>query len=208
MANSFFQKLKKGMGIELPTKQEEELEEIKLPEEELIIEETPIAEKKPTTKKKKEKIDKEIKFKKKAPKKKATKIVTKEILKTESIEIEDLGGQRDWMEAEGQLAIDVYQTEKELVIISAIAGIKSEEIDITVEGDLVNIRGKREKPFIEEEDYFTKECYWGPFSREIILPTEVDPERTKASMKSGILTIRIPKIIKDQKTVIRIKDSE
>lgn len=206
MPNSFFQKLKKGMGIELPTEQQEKLEEIRLPEEE--VEKTPVVIEKPTNKKTKVKIEKEKKVKKKSSKKKTPKIVTKEVLKTESIEIEDLGGERDWMEAEGQLAIDVYQTEKELVIISAIAGIKSEEIDITVEGDLVTIRGKREKPFMEEEDYFTQECYWGPFSREIILPTEVDPERTKASMKSGILTIRIPKIIKDQRTVIRIKDSE
>lgn len=211
MANSFFKKLKKGMGIEFPTNQAKKTEApVMIPEsKKKSKKETPVITEEPKIKKTKIKIEKEPTIKKGKNSKKTTpKIVRKEILKTESMKIEDLGGERDWMEAEGQLAIDVYQTEKELIIISTIAGIRSEEIDIAVEGDLVTIRGRREKPFVEEEDYFTQECYWGPFSREIILPAEVDPTRTRASMKSGILTIRIPKILKDHRTIISVKDSE
>jgi len=229
MANSFFKKLKKGMGIELPVSEPEKLKKNKLPKKQIgesvvaaikskekTKKETPVIAKKETpiviekiiNKKTKIKIAKEVKSKKKPSKKKPQKDGTKEIFKTENAEIGNWEEKKDWMEAEGQLAIDVYQTEKELVIISAIAGIKSEEIDITIDGDLVTIKGRRGKPFMEKEDYFTQECYWGLFSREIILPTQVDPKKTMASMKNGILTIRIPKIIKDQRTVIRIKHSE
>ena len=102
-------------------------------------------------------------------------------------------------EAEGQLAIDVYQTESDLVVQSAIAGVRPENLDIVLEKDILTIKGIREKPFDEEGDYFSQECYWGPFSREIILPAEVDPNQATAKMKEGVLTIRIPKILREKK---------
>lgn len=111
----------------------------------------------------------------------------------------DLGG------PEGQLTIDVYQTDGEIVIQSAIAGIEPEDLDISVEKDVVAIRGKREKQVEEKgQNYFYQECYWGRFSREIILPAEVDSSKAKAVIKNGILTIRIPKAkkIKTKKLVI------
>jgi HSP20 family protein len=111
-----------------------------------------------------------------------------------------------WFELEGELTIDIYQTEKELVIQSAIAGIKLEDLDIHIEEDEINIKGKREKPIEENErNYFHQECYWGPFSRQIILPTKVDSSKTEAILKEGILTIRIPKIKKEIKRNIKIK---
>ena len=110
-------------------------------------------------------------------------------------------------ESEGQLAIDVYQTEKELVIQSAIAGIKLKDLDISIEKDKLTVKGKREKPIENEKtNYFYQECYWGPFSREIILPVEIDPSRTKASFKEGILTIRMPKIEREKKKKIEVKE--
>jgi HSP20 family protein len=110
-------------------------------------------------------------------------------------------------ESEGQLAIDVYQTEKELVIQSAIAGIKLKDLDISIEKDKLTVKGKREKPIENEKiNYFYQECYWGPFSREIILPAEIDPSRTEASFKEGILTIRMPKIERERKKKIEVKE--
>ncbi len=107
---------------------------------------------------------------------------------------------------EGQLAVDVYQTETELVIQSAIAGIKTEDLDISIESDSVIIRGIREHPpETGEKNYFYQECYWGQFSRQIILPEETDPGRAEATMKEGILTIRIPKIEKKEKKKILVK---
>ncbi len=108
-------------------------------------------------------------------------------------------------EPEGQLAIDVYQTENDLVIQSAIAGVKPEILDISMEKDVINIKGSRQRPFEENGDYFSQECFWGPFSREIILPADVDPNRAEATMKDGILTIRIPKILREKKRRIVVR---
>jgi len=123
-----------------------------------------------------------------------------------AIETEDDKG-KSWFESEGQLAVDVYQTDGEIIIQAAIAGVKPEELDISVENDVVTIKGKRERIFEEEEkNYFYQECYWGRFSREIILPAEVDSSRTTAAMKEGVLTIRIPKIEREKKRKILVKE--
>lgn len=110
-----------------------------------------------------------------------------------------------WLEAEGELAIDVYQTEDEIVIQSAIAGVKPENLDIAIERDILTIKGNRERPFEECGDYFTQECYWGPFSREVVMPVEIDPERVEATMKDGILTIRIPKMLREKLRKIKVR---
>jgi len=95
---------------------------------------------------------------------------------------------------EGQLTIDVYQTDTEIVIKSTIAGVKPEDLDVTINNDMVSIRGerKREEP-VSEENYYYQECYWGNFSRSVILPVDIISEKSEASMKNGILTIRLPK---------------
>lgn len=105
--------------------------------------------------------------------------------------------QNDWLEddAEGQLSIDVYQDEDNVYVKSTIAGAKPEDIDISVHNDMLTIRGKRQKEEkIKDENYLYQECFWGKFSRSIILPTEVDVDNIKANLKDGILTITLPKI--------------
>ena len=113
----------------------------------------------------------------------------------------------DWMaESEGQLTIDVYQTPNEIVIMSTIAGVNPESIDITMANDMITIKGNRKKnEEVKEEDYYYQECYWGPFSRSVILPIDVEVDQAQASMKNGILTIRLPKIEKIKTKKIRIK---
>ncbi len=207
MAKSFFEKLKKGMGIELPI--EEELEEEEEKEEKMQVREIEIEneddddeeEEKIVRKTSKKKLKKKIAHRKLKPK-----INKKEILKTKEIDPDAPEQKEDWLVSEGQLSIDVYQTKDELVIQSAIAGIKSESLDIALEGDVITIKGSRKKPIEEEADYFTQECHWGKFSREIILPVETDPNLAKASMKEGILTIRIPKIFREKKRKISVKE--
>lgn len=111
-----------------------------------------------------------------------------------------------WFEQEGQLAVDVYETDGQLVIQTAIAGVQPEELDISVENDRVLIKGQRAGSAEEKgKNYFYQECYWGAFSREIILPTETDPSRAQAQMKQGVLTIRIPKIEREKKRKIEVK---
>lgn len=106
---------------------------------------------------------------------------------------------------EGQLAIDVYETPSEIVIKSTIAGVKADDLDIGIEENTVNIRGARHnEERVRGEDYFYQECYWGAFSRSIILPTEVDNENASAALQDGILTIRLPKIKKQKETKIKV----
>ncbi len=134
-------------------------------------------------------------------------------IKTEQIEVAEPKEKREiettkekWFEQEGQLALDVYETSGELVIRSAIAGIKPEDLDISIENDRVLIRGERsEQAEKEGKNYFYQECYWGAFSREVILPVETDPSRAEASMQQGVLTIRIPKIEREKKRRVEIK---
>ena len=105
-------------------------------------------------------------------------------------------------EPEGELAIDVFQKENELIVQSAIAGVKAEELDIRVDDNILIIRGVREKTLAEEGKYLTEECFWGPFAREFMLPVNVDPNNIKAELKGGVLTIRMAIISKEEKRVL------
>ncbi|MDD3486935.1 MAG: Hsp20/alpha crystallin family protein [Candidatus Moranbacteria bacterium] len=97
-------------------------------------------------------------------------------------------------DSEGQLTIDVYQTDNEIVIKSTIAGVKPEDLDVSINNDMVTIRGDRKNDeAVETENYYYQECYWGTFSRSVILPVEVIADKAEAAMKNGILTIRLPK---------------
>lgn len=113
---------------------------------------------------------------------------------------------QEWLpDSEGQLTIDVYQTPTDIVIKSTIAGVSPEDLDITITNDMVTIKGKREKDeMISGGDYYYQECYWGAFSRSVILPVDVEAEKADASMKNGILTIRLPKIEKIKTKKIRV----
>jgi len=95
---------------------------------------------------------------------------------------------------EGQLTIDVYQTDNDIVIKSTIAGVKPEDLDVSINNDMVTIRGERKNDEkVESENYYYQECYWGTFSRSVILPVEVIADKAEAAMKNGILTLRLPK---------------
>jgi HSP20 family protein len=115
---------------------------------------------------------------------------------------------QDWDDGgpEGQLTVDVYQTPSEIVVESAIAGVKPDDIDINVTPDSIVIRGSREREKeADNEDYLYQECYWGRFARSIILPQEVDPENAEVTFKNGILTVRLPKANKKKSRKLRVK---
>jgi HSP20 family protein len=97
-------------------------------------------------------------------------------------------------EQEGQLTVDVFQDDQNIVIQSTIAGVSPDDLDVSITNDMVTIRGERRRQYnVDDEDYFYQECYWGTFSRSIILPVEIDSDRAEAKIKNGVLTIRIPK---------------
>lgn len=108
--------------------------------------------------------------------------------------------------SEGQLMLDVYQTADEIVIKAPIAGTKPEDLDISITNDTVTIRGKRHHDeVINSDDYFYRECHWGAFSRQVILPIEIDADAAVASLKNGILSIRLPKPKGAKGKKIRVK---
>jgi HSP20 family protein len=106
---------------------------------------------------------------------------------------------------EGQLAIDVLQTTDSLIIITAMAGTKPEHINLHLQDDLLTIRGVRESPLIDIlAEPFYQECFWGRFSRTIILPVAVLAESAEAEFKNGVLTIRLKKATTDNTIPIMV----
>ncbi len=143
------------------------------------------------------------------PKKKNKKTSKKddfEITSIEEVDSWDELSEGDELTEEGQLAVDVYQDKNSIIIKSTVAGVEPDDIDITFDNDMITIRGKRRKDItIEEDNYFYQECYWGGFSRSIILPVDVDEEKIEATIKNGILKIVLPKT-KKKDVNITVKD--
>lgn len=119
------------------------------------------------------------------------------------------GSDGGWMEEndeEAELTVDVYQTPTEVIVKSMIAGVKPEDLQISITRDAVTIKGRRnEEITVNEENYFHKELYWGSFSRTITMPEEVEPEEAEAFEKNGLLTIRLPKIDKKKIQKLRVR---
>ncbi|MCX6757789.1 MAG: Hsp20/alpha crystallin family protein [Candidatus Nomurabacteria bacterium] len=116
---------------------------------------------------------------------------------------------KNWVEEEAEeaeLTVDVFQTPGDIIIQTMVAGVRPEDLELTIARDMVTIRGKREESrTIDEDNYFTKELYWGTFSRTISLPAEVDCEEAEATEKHGLLTIKLPKIDKEKKKNVKVK---
>jgi HSP20 family protein len=111
------------------------------------------------------------------------------------------------LEEEGQLSIDVYQTPKNIVVKSTIAGVTPEDIDISINNDMLTIRGKRHlEKEMDEQDYLFRECYWGTFSRSIILPVEIEADRIEAEMENGVLSVTLPKAKPTKQISIKVKE--
>lgn len=127
----------------------------------------------------------------------------------EELEVEENPKKPHWIEEENdeaELAVDVYQTPRDIIIQTMIAGVKPEDMELTIARDVIVIKGKRDSDHnIDDENYFTKELYWGKFSRTISLPQEVEPELVEATEKHGLLTIKIQKVDKDKKNTIKVK---
>lgn len=123
----------------------------------------------------------------------------------------------DWMasspiadpEEEGQLAVDAYQTEDDIVVKAPIAGVFPEDLEIAITDEVVTIKGERKRvEGINNENYFAQECYYGAFSRSYLLPIAVDSDNAKANIKNGILTITIPKQEKSKTRIVKVENNE
>ena len=112
----------------------------------------------------------------------------------------------DVVENEGQLPVDVHQTASDIIVRAFVAGVRPDELNISISRDMVGIEGSRmEREQVAGPDYFTRELFWGSFARSIMLPQEVDVEASSASAKDGLLTIIMPKLDKAKQTKLRVK---
>lgn len=129
---------------------------------------------------------------------------------TEEFSDEDIDEQ--WLSGEntydGQLAVDVFQTEKDILITSTVAGVRAQDLDISMNGDMITIKGIRRHQYssVDNDDYFIRECYWGGFSRSIILPLDIIQEGIEATIDQGVLTIRLPKSHRSRNAKIDVKE--
>jgi HSP20 family protein len=96
-------------------------------------------------------------------------------------------------ETEGQLSVDVAQTEEELIVVATLAGTLPEQISLHLQNDVLTIRGERRSSVPSGAEYFYEECYWGKFSRTIVLPVDVKAELARAEYRNGALIIHLSK---------------
>jgi len=99
----------------------------------------------------------------------------------------------DNQQSEGRLAIDVYKQNDNIIVRSTIAGAKIDDLEIIIDNDMLTICGKRTEPdTIDYLDYLYRECFWGNFSRSIILPVAINEDEISADLDNGVLTITLP----------------
>lgn len=108
---------------------------------------------------------------------------------------------------EGQLSVDVIATDAEIIVSAAVAGVRPEDVEIAVAKDMLTIRGRRVKPQeVPNGQAFLAECFWGNFSRTIILPSDIKPEEVRALFRNGILFITLPKHVQGGQVPIMVVD--
>lgn len=121
----------------------------------------------------------------------------------------DKKNENNWIEEENdeaELSVDLFQTPTDIIVQTMVAGVKPEDLELSIARDLITIRGKREESrVIDEDNYFAKELYWGKFSRTISLPAEVEPEEVEATERHGLVTIKIKKVDKEKKNNVKIR---
>ena len=107
---------------------------------------------------------------------------------------------------DGELPVDMYQTDDEIIIRAIVAGVDPTDLEISITRDMVTVRGIREEYQEAQDDgYFHRELFWGSFSRTLLLPEEVAIDESEAQEKHGMLEIRMPKLDKHRSTQLRVK---
>ena len=103
-------------------------------------------------------------------------------------------------------AVDMYQTDHEVVVKAALPGIKADEVQINVTGEVLTLKGEtKQENETKEKAYHIREQRWGAFERSLVLPTEVVADKAKADFENGILTITLPKADEVKPKTINIK---
>jgi HSP20 family protein len=105
----------------------------------------------------------------------------------------------------GQLAVDVYETKEKLVVKGRVAGVNKDDLDVSISDNTLTVRGTLNAGNEDGvENYFLQECYWGEFSRSIVLPVPVKEDEIEAMLKDGVLTISFAKVKQDTVKKIQV----
>lgn len=103
-------------------------------------------------------------------------------------------------------AVDIYQTDTDVVVKASLPGMKSEDVDISVTGDVITLKGEhKEEKEVKEEDYFRKEMRYGSFTRTLPIPVPVNVDKAEAEFENGVLTVRLPKTEESKPTSVKVK---
>jgi HSP20 family protein len=106
----------------------------------------------------------------------------------------------------GELSVDVYELDDEIIVQAMIAGVRPEDLDIDVTREMIVIEGHREGPQgVPDNNYYHQELFWGAFNRTIMLPDEIEVEEAEASESHGLLTLRLPKLDKARSTKLKVR---
>ena len=127
----------------------------------------------------------------------------------EKTNLKDTKNTNPWpsSEEEGELAVDLYEDKDELILQAVIGGVEINELDISITNDMITVRGERKKESKDKiEKVYYNECFWGPFSRSLILPQEINADKAKAIIKNGLLTIHLPKLMKTKRKTLKIQE--
>jgi len=110
-------------------------------------------------------------------------------------------------EEEGELAVDLSENKDELILQAVIGGVEINELDISITNDMITVRGERKRESKDKvEKVYYNECFWGLFSRSLILPQEINADKAKATIKNGLLTIHLPKLMKTKRKTLKIEE--
>ena len=109
-------------------------------------------------------------------------------------------------EEEAQLTVDVYQTPSEIIVKTMVAGVKPDDLDVSITRDSVTVRGTRSEDLtVSDDEYIHRELYWGTFARTVSLPEEIDVDGAEAVEKQGMLVLHLPKLDKNREAKLKVK---
>lgn len=131
---------------------------------------------------------------------------TDEYAEEESWEDEETSDTSPAAQQDGELPVDMFQTDDHIVIRALVAGVSPTDLEISITRDMVTIRGIREEyQEAHDDSYYHRELFWGSFSRTLLLPEEVSIDEAEAQEKHGLLEIKLPKLDKHRTTQLKVR---
>lgn len=113
--------------------------------------------------------------------------------KMEETNNQDLNGDGTWTPEEvPQLTVDVYRKADDIFVVSTVAGVDARDLDVSIDGNDLTIKGTRKKPYADDQKLLLNECFWGEFSRELTINENINTDEITAELNSGVLVVKIP----------------